>query len=93
MPTLLVILNDIMAYLSGFFFGRTPLTSLSPKKTWEGFAGGLVFTVVGSFFLGHALAQWKWMTCPRTDFARTWLVRAVLCCAAPPPSPCAFVRT
>jgi phosphatidate cytidylyltransferase len=29
-----------MAYFFGFFFGRTPLIKLSPKKTWEGFVGG-----------------------------------------------------
>lgn len=37
--------------LAGFFFGRTPLTKLSPKKTVEGFLGGAFFTVVLSFFL------------------------------------------
>lgn len=42
LPTLLVITNDIVAYLAGFFFGRTPLIKLSPKKTWEGFIGGLL---------------------------------------------------
>jgi phosphatidate cytidylyltransferase len=31
---------------SGFFFGRTPLIRLSPKKTWEGFIGGAVSTLV-----------------------------------------------
>ena len=36
LPTSLVIINDIMAYLFGFFFGRTPLIKISPKKTWEG---------------------------------------------------------
>lgn len=35
LPSCLVICNDIMAYLFGFFFGRTPLIKLSPKKTWE----------------------------------------------------------
>lgn len=29
---------------AGFFFGRTPLIKLSPKKTWEGFLGGCVGT-------------------------------------------------
>ena len=36
LPSSLVIFNDIMAYIFGFFFGRTPLIKLSPKKTWEG---------------------------------------------------------
>lgn len=75
MPTLLVILNDIMAYLSGFFFGRTPLwPTLSPKKTWEGFIGAFFSTMAVSWFLGLWLAKFKWMTCPRTDLTvRGWL--------------------
>lgn len=36
LPASLVIINDIFAYLFGFFFGRTPLIKISPKKTWEG---------------------------------------------------------
>lgn len=35
-----------MAYVFGFFFGKTPLIKLSPKKTWEGFIGGAFATVV-----------------------------------------------
>jgi CDP-diglyceride synthetase len=45
LPSSLVICNDIFAYVFGFFFGRTPLIRLSPKKTWEGFIGGLITTV------------------------------------------------
>ena len=45
LPSSLVICNDIFAYFAGFFFGRTPLIKLSPKKTWEGFIGGFVATV------------------------------------------------
>ena len=42
----MIICNDIMAYMFGFFFGKTPLIRLSPKKTWEGFIGGAVSTVI-----------------------------------------------
>jgi phosphatidate cytidylyltransferase len=45
LPSSLVIVNDIFAYVAGFFFGKTPLIKLSPKKTWEGFIGGLIVTV------------------------------------------------
>ncbi|MCS6864157.1 MAG: CDP-archaeol synthase [Gemmataceae bacterium] len=34
--------NDIGAFFTGTFFGRHKMTPiLSPKKTWEGFAGGM----------------------------------------------------
>ena len=52
--------------LAGFFFGRTPLIKLSPKKTWEGFLGGAVGTVIASWYLSYALSQFRWFTCPRT---------------------------
>lgn len=42
----MIVINDVMAYVFGFFFGRTPLIKLSPKKTWEGFVGGGFSTVV-----------------------------------------------
>ena len=35
--------NDIGAFFTGTFFGRHKFTpALSPKKTWEGFAGGML---------------------------------------------------
>ena len=51
---------------AGFFFGRTPLIKLSPKKTWEGFFGGLILTVVSSWYLAEFMSRYKWMICPRT---------------------------
>jgi phosphatidate cytidylyltransferase len=45
-PSLLVTVNDIFAYIFGKTFGRTPLIELSPKKTLEGFIGGMVSTLV-----------------------------------------------
>lgn len=35
-PVMLVITNDIFAYICGITFGRTQLIKLSPKKTVEG---------------------------------------------------------
>ncbi len=41
--------NDTFAYLTGMLFGRHKmLERVSPKKTWEGFAGGLTFAVAAS---------------------------------------------
>ncbi|XP_053317710.1 phosphatidate cytidylyltransferase 1 [Spea bombifrons] len=63
-PACIVICNDIMAYLFGFFFGRTPLIKLSPKKTWEGFIGGFFLTVVFGFIFAYILAQFQYFVCP-----------------------------
>jgi phosphatidate cytidylyltransferase len=35
-----------MAYIVGSFIGRTPLSKISPKKTWEGTVGGVILTVI-----------------------------------------------
>ncbi|GLI68865.1 hypothetical protein VaNZ11_013411 [Volvox africanus] len=67
LPAFLIVANDICAYLAGFFFGRTPLIKLSPKKTWEGFIGGFLGTLVIAFFLAALMSKFKWMTCPRKD--------------------------
>lgn len=37
-------INDTMAYVVGSFIGKTPLSSWSPKKTWEGTLGGIVLS-------------------------------------------------
>ncbi|MBK8711011.1 MAG: phosphatidate cytidylyltransferase [Niastella sp.] len=42
-------INDTMAYIVGSLIGKTPLSSISPKKTWEGTLGGglLCIAVIG----------------------------------------------
>ena len=57
MPLMMVIINDIMAYMFGFFMGRTPLIKISPKKTWEGFIGGGISTVFMSLGLAYVMCQ------------------------------------
>lgn len=39
-------INDTMAYIVGSLIGKTPLSKISPKKTWEGTIGGVILTVV-----------------------------------------------
>jgi len=51
LPASLIVINDIMAYFFGVFFGRTPLIKLSPKKTWEGFIGASITTVLSAFIV------------------------------------------
>ena len=38
-------INDTMAYIVGSFIGKTPLSPISPKKTWEGTIGGIILSV------------------------------------------------
>ncbi len=38
-------INDTMAYIVGSLIGKTPLTPISPKKTWEGTLGGIVLSI------------------------------------------------
>ena len=37
-------INDTMAYVVGSFIGKTPLSTWSPKKTWEGTLGGIILS-------------------------------------------------
>ena len=39
-------INDTMAYIVGSFIGKTPLSPISPKKTWEGTIGGAILAVL-----------------------------------------------
>ena len=39
-------INDTMAYITGSMIGKTPLSKISPKKTWEGTIGGIILSVV-----------------------------------------------
>jgi phosphatidate cytidylyltransferase len=49
---LLIWANDTGAYLSGMSFGRHKLFErISPKKTWEGFFGGLILAALVSWLL------------------------------------------
>lgn len=39
-------INDTMAYIVGSFIGKTPLSKISPKKTWEGTIGGIILAML-----------------------------------------------
>jgi len=49
--------NDTMAYLVGSLIGKTPLSAISPKKTWEGTIGGFIFAVVAMGAVGYFLSS------------------------------------
>lgn len=49
--------NDTMAYLVGSLIGKTPLSDISPKKTWEGTIGGIIFAVLTMGAVGYFLSS------------------------------------
>ena len=57
--------SDTGAYFAGTFFGRRKLFErISPKKSWEGFAGGAVLALVFVFGLSrflHSLTLQEWI--------------------------------
>jgi phosphatidate cytidylyltransferase len=68
LPVSMVICNDIMAYVFGFFFGRTKLINLSPKKTWEGFLGAFGSTIIWGIIFSYVLARFD-LACYATQEA------------------------
>lgn len=59
LPLLVSWSNDTCAYFAGRAFGKTKLYPLvSPKKTWEGFVGGALGTVVIPLILLSVLGAW-----------------------------------
>ena len=51
--------NDTMAYLVGSWIGKTPFSKISPKKTWEGTAGGVILCVVIVTVLFQQFLHWR----------------------------------
>jgi phosphatidate cytidylyltransferase len=72
LPCCLVFTNDIMAYVSGMAYGRKfiqrPFIRFSPNKTWEGFIGGWIFTMITAWYLSRYLSKFSWMTCSTNKF-------------------------
>ncbi|MEO8763974.1 MAG: phosphatidate cytidylyltransferase [Ginsengibacter sp.] len=64
-------INDTMAYITGSFFGKTPFSVISPKKTWEGTIGGALLCVTAIALIGNATGFYSFTT---------WIVIAS-CCA------------
>ncbi len=66
-PMATVVMNDVSAYFCGITWGKKfikrPFISLSPSKTWEGFMGAFVLTVIFSFFFPALIARFSWLTC------------------------------
>ncbi|MET0725189.1 MAG: phosphatidate cytidylyltransferase [Leifsonia sp.] len=58
---ILVIAVDTGAYASGLLFGKHPMAPrISPKKTWEGFAGAVVASLIGGVLLATLMLGMPW---------------------------------
>ena len=53
--------NDTFGYVVGVLFGKHPLVPIiSPKKSWEGLVGSLVFTLAGGALAFHYIMNMHW---------------------------------
>ncbi|MGN6178680.1 MAG: phosphatidate cytidylyltransferase [Mucilaginibacter sp.] len=62
--------NDTGAYLSGRYFGKHKLFERhSPKKTWEGFIGGVLISAGIALIISHFYVEMPWYQ---------WVIMAVI---------------
>jgi phosphatidate cytidylyltransferase len=64
-------INDTMAYIVGSLIGKTPLSEISPKKTWEGTIGGALLCIGAIALTGNATGYYHF---------KNWIIIAS-CCA------------
>lgn len=58
---IIVISIDTGAYASGMAFGKHPMAPrISPKKTWEGFAGSVAVAIVAGVLVALFMIQAEW---------------------------------
>ncbi|MFT4062446.1 MAG: phosphatidate cytidylyltransferase [Edaphocola sp.] len=75
---LMIWTNDTMAYIVGSFIGKTPFSAISPKKTWEGTAGGALLTIAGAAVWAYLAPQSIKQLYGMAD----WMVLALLAAVA-----------
>jgi phosphatidate cytidylyltransferase len=64
--------NDTGAYLTGVTIGKHPMfPRISPKKSWEGFGGGLFFTLLVAVIISKYFIALQWID---------WIVIAAIIC-------------
>ena len=61
---ILIWISDTMSYFFGSYFGNTKMRiKVSPNKTWEGFIGGflcsLIFSIISFLYIQEIYAFWK----------------------------------
>eukprot|EP00040_Diaphanoeca_grandis_P017162 m.89164 g.89164 ORF g.89164 m.89164 type:complete len:446 (+) comp26270_c0_seq1:143-1480(+) len=67
-PAFLVINNDCWAYVYGMLFGKRfikrTFLALSPNKTWEGFIGATIMTVIAGWYSADIFSDRMEFICP-----------------------------
>lgn len=60
--TMIIIASiDTGAYATGLVFGKHPMApKISPKKTWEGFAGSIVFALIAGYIIATVMLHIPW---------------------------------
>lgn len=71
--------QDIGAYFSGRYFGRTPLSAASPNKTQEGLAGGVLTSLVATVVIVGVVG----IDPIGSDLAKTFVFALVCALVAP----------
>lgn len=70
--------NDTFAYLIGKSFGKHKLLEkISPKKTIEGFFGGMAGAIVAAMLIYYFIKQSEYMTKP-LDTIGGWMILAII---------------
>ena len=52
-------INDTMAYIIGSLIGKTQMSKISPKKTWEGTVGGIILSGATIFLLSYFVFRFE----------------------------------
>tara|TARA_B100000902_G_C27179776_1_gene848320 strand:+ start:174 stop:704 length:531 start_codon:yes stop_codon:yes gene_type:complete len=63
--------TDVGGYMIGNFFGQTPLTKISPKKTWEGLIGSIIFCLITGLLTKDLIHQ---------NLGSNWLFTSIIIC-------------
>jgi phosphatidate cytidylyltransferase len=66
-------INDTMAYIVGSMIGKTPLSLISPKKTWEGTIGGALLAIATVTVCGYVFFE--------ADIIQLIIVSTIACIA------------
>lgn len=78
------LLTDTCAYFVGIFFGKNKMNErISPKKTWEGFIGGIILSFLISSAIGIGLTAGGISILPESTLQVDWYCILILSLVIP----------